>query len=48
MMSIGGPFLGIDTLDAPKGTRVARSVGPWGIRTASFQDPDGYIWEIAH
>lgn len=20
---------------------------PWGIRTASFQDPDGYIWEIA-
>jgi catechol 2,3-dioxygenase-like lactoylglutathione lyase family enzyme len=21
---------------------------PWGLRTASFQDPDGYIWEIAH
>ena len=21
---------------------------PWGIRTASFQDPDGTIWEIAH
>ena len=21
---------------------------PWGIRTASFQDPGGYIWEIAH
>jgi catechol 2,3-dioxygenase-like lactoylglutathione lyase family enzyme len=20
---------------------------PWGIRTASFQDPAGYIWEIA-
>jgi lactoylglutathione lyase len=20
---------------------------PWGIRTASFQDPSGYIWEIA-
>jgi catechol 2,3-dioxygenase-like lactoylglutathione lyase family enzyme len=20
---------------------------PWGIRTASFSDPDGYIWEIA-
>lgn len=20
---------------------------PWGIRTASFMDPDGYIWEIA-
>ncbi|WP_427169787.1 VOC family protein [Arthrobacter sp. 92] len=21
---------------------------PWGIRTASFQDPDGHIWEICH
>jgi catechol 2,3-dioxygenase-like lactoylglutathione lyase family enzyme len=21
---------------------------PWGIRTASFADPDGHIWEIAH
>jgi lactoylglutathione lyase len=20
---------------------------PWGIRTASFKDPDGHIWEIA-
>lgn len=20
---------------------------PWGVRTASFQDPAGYIWEIA-
>jgi len=20
---------------------------PWGIRTASFRDPNGYIWEIA-
>jgi catechol 2,3-dioxygenase-like lactoylglutathione lyase family enzyme len=20
---------------------------PWGIRTASFVDPDGHIWEIA-
>lgn len=20
---------------------------PWGIRTASFMDPSGYIWEIA-
>ena len=20
---------------------------PWGIRTASFMDPDGHIWEIA-
>jgi catechol 2,3-dioxygenase-like lactoylglutathione lyase family enzyme len=21
---------------------------PWGIRTASFSDPAGHIWEIAH
>jgi catechol 2,3-dioxygenase-like lactoylglutathione lyase family enzyme len=21
---------------------------PWGIRTASFSDPSGHIWEIAH
>lgn len=21
---------------------------PWGLRTASFADPDGYIWEISH
>jgi catechol 2,3-dioxygenase-like lactoylglutathione lyase family enzyme len=21
---------------------------PWGIRTASFADPDGHIWEIAN
>ncbi len=21
---------------------------PWGIRTACFRDPAGYIWEIAH
>lgn len=21
---------------------------PWGIRSASFRDPAGYIWEIAH
>lgn len=20
---------------------------PWGIRTASFSDPDGHVWEIA-
>jgi catechol 2,3-dioxygenase-like lactoylglutathione lyase family enzyme len=20
---------------------------PWGVRTASFADPDGYLWEIA-
>lgn len=21
---------------------------PWGIRTASFQDPDGHIWELVY
>ena len=21
---------------------------PWGVRTASFTDPSGHIWEIAH
>jgi catechol 2,3-dioxygenase-like lactoylglutathione lyase family enzyme len=21
---------------------------PWGLRTASFRDPGGHIWEIAH
>jgi catechol 2,3-dioxygenase-like lactoylglutathione lyase family enzyme len=21
---------------------------PWGVRTASFQDPSGHIWELAH
>lgn len=21
---------------------------PWGVRTASFMDPGGHIWEIAH
>ncbi len=31
---------GVDLLNGP----IDR---PWGIRTASFIDPDGYIWEIA-
>ncbi len=21
---------------------------PWGVRTASFRDPGGHIWEVAH
>jgi lactoylglutathione lyase len=33
--------LGVDLLNGP----IDR---PWGIRTASFRDPDGYVWEIAH
>jgi uncharacterized glyoxalase superfamily protein PhnB len=20
---------------------------PWGMRTAAFLDPDGYVWEVA-
>ena len=32
---------GVDLLNGP----IDR---PWGIRTASFRDPGGHIWEIAH
>jgi catechol 2,3-dioxygenase-like lactoylglutathione lyase family enzyme len=32
---------GVDLLNGP----VDR---PWGVRTASFRDPGGHIWEIAH
>ena len=32
---------GVDLLNGPMDR-------PWGIRTASFMDPAGYIWEIAH
>lgn len=31
---------GVDLLNGP----IDR---PWGVRTASFMDPGGYIWEIA-
>ncbi len=31
---------GVDLLNGPMDR-------PWGIRTASFQDPAGHIWEIA-
>jgi catechol 2,3-dioxygenase-like lactoylglutathione lyase family enzyme len=42
----------VDALCAELGTRgVALLNGPmdreWGVRTASFVDPDGHIWEIA-
>jgi catechol 2,3-dioxygenase-like lactoylglutathione lyase family enzyme len=33
--------LGVELLNGP----VDR---PWGIRTAGFRDPDGYVWELAH
>ncbi len=32
---------GVELLNGP----MAR---PWGVRTASFRDPGGHIWEIAH
>lgn len=45
----------VDDVDAMCGTLRARGVEllngpmdrPWGIRTASFRDPGGHIWEIA-
>jgi lactoylglutathione lyase len=48
--------IGVDDVDAMCAELVARGVTllnvrmdrTWGIRTASFQDPAGHIWEIAH
>jgi catechol 2,3-dioxygenase-like lactoylglutathione lyase family enzyme len=48
--------LGVDDVDAMCADLAARGVEllngpidrPWGIRTASFRDPGGHIWEIAH
>ena len=48
--------LGVDDVDATCERLRARGVEllngpidrPWGIRTASFRDPGGHIWEIAH
>jgi catechol 2,3-dioxygenase-like lactoylglutathione lyase family enzyme len=45
----------VDDVDAMCADLTARGVKllngpidrPWGIRTASFQDPAGHIWEIA-
>jgi catechol 2,3-dioxygenase-like lactoylglutathione lyase family enzyme len=47
--------LGVDDVDATCTTLSERGVQllngpmdrPWGVRTASFQDPGGHIWEIA-
>jgi catechol 2,3-dioxygenase-like lactoylglutathione lyase family enzyme len=47
--------LTVDDIDAMCGELIGRGVQllngpmnrPWGIRTASFLDPNGYIWEIA-
>jgi lactoylglutathione lyase len=48
--------LGVDDVDATCERLRERGVEllngpmdrPWGIRTASFRDPGGHIWEIAH
>ncbi len=48
--------LDVDDVDAMCAELEARGVEllngpmdrPWGIRTASFKDPAGHIWEIAH
>jgi lactoylglutathione lyase len=48
--------LGVDDVDAMCAKLTDRGVEllngpidrPWGIRTASFRDPGGHIWEIAH
>jgi catechol 2,3-dioxygenase-like lactoylglutathione lyase family enzyme len=47
--------LAVDDVDATVSELRARGVEilngpidrPWGIRTASFEDPSGHIWEIA-
>ena len=47
--------LGVDDVDAMVDELKSRGVEllngpmdrPWGIRTASFRDPGGHIWEIA-
>ncbi|MET3811816.1 VOC family protein [Arthrobacter sp. UYEF3] len=48
--------LQVDDVDATCAELASRGVEllngpmdrPWGIRTASFRDPGGHIWEIAH
>jgi uncharacterized glyoxalase superfamily protein PhnB len=48
--------LSVDDVDAMCAELASRGVTllngpldrPWGIRTASFMDPGGHIWEIAH
>jgi len=47
--------LGVDDVDATCARLAERGVEllngpvdrPWGIRTASFRDPGGHVWEIA-
>ena len=45
----------VDDVDAMCGELARRGVAllngpmdrPWGVRTASFRDPGGHVWEIA-
>ena len=47
--------LSVDDVDAACAQLSERDVSllngpidrPWGVRTASFEDPDGYVWELA-
>lgn len=47
--------ISVDDVDAMGAELTRRGVGllngpvdrPWGIRTASFRDPAGLVWEIA-
>ena len=47
--------IGVDDVDAVCAELASRGVEllngpmdrPWGIRTASFKDPAGYVWEIS-
>lgn len=47
--------IGVEDVDAVCAELATRGVGllngpldrPWGVRTASFSDPGGHIWEIA-
>ena len=47
--------IGVEDVDAVCAELAARGVDllngpvnrPWGVRTASFTDPGGHIWEIA-
>jgi catechol 2,3-dioxygenase-like lactoylglutathione lyase family enzyme len=47
--------LGVDDVDAACAELASRGVEllngpvdrPWGLRTATFADPDGHVWELA-
>jgi catechol 2,3-dioxygenase-like lactoylglutathione lyase family enzyme len=47
--------IGVDDTDAVCEALATRGVAllngpidrPWGVRTAAFADPDGYVWEVA-